>query len=69
MILEGSAVGRVGRDFDWKGWNGLRLEGTPVGWDLGLGSRLEGLDPDGDPKGWTLIKRDVVYGRVGRDAG
>ena len=29
--------------------------------------RLEGLDPDGDRKGWirTVIGRDVVYGRVG----
>ena len=29
--MEGTVIGRVGRDGDGKGWKGLRLEGTPVG--------------------------------------
>ena len=43
-------IERVGRDVDWKGWKGRRLEG---------------MNPDVDWKGWirTSIGRDAVAGR------
>ena len=49
--LEETVIGRVGRDFDWKGWKGHRLEG--------LEETLIGrVGRDGDRKGRTLLGRD-----------
>ena len=42
-------IGRVGRDFDWKGRRLEGMEGTPVGmvvnWKGWKERQLEGLDP------------------------
>ena len=69
LLLEGYWKGLIrmgiGRDIDWKGWKGHRLEGTATesfgsgrqlegDWknpDVVAERQLEGLDPDGEWKG------------------
>ena len=73
--MEGTSIGRVGRDVvagrvgrnvDWNGWKGRRLEGT-LDPDVVAGRELEGtLDQD------VVDGRDVGSGRcrwkgIGRD--
>ena len=69
LLLEGTSIGRVGRDVDWI--RTLLLEGTligrvgpVVGWKGWIRRRLEGVGSDVDWKGMQLLDVDRMVRRL-----